>query len=239
MIRYSPAPRHRRRIIGFLAAQFADRVKSICDAGCGDGSLLLHCARCCAPVKQAAGYDVSPEIIDINQKRYAGESNIEWQAFDLARERLPHTWDLVLCSEVLEHIKDWPSALNTLLDAAAKVLIISVPAGRIFPIDIACGHHQHFDTTMLAQYFSNRPEWTCDIFYWGHPFHSLYKYLINLAPGKTYHSFAERPYTWKEKMISQFLYGMFFLNRKTTGPAHQLFLTAVRHGVFANNGQPG
>ncbi len=230
MIDRSPAPRHRRRIIRSILRRSQGLFSTICDVGCGDGALLREVLREVGPGVRATGLDVSVTAIERNRKAYGDTLPVEWIAFDLDSGPLPGEYDVVVSTEVLEHVSDWQTALARFLDASKRFVIVSVPSGTLYPIDERCGHVRHFNRPMIDAFFGRRDDFSYQVFYWGFPFHSLYKRLINLRPDRTYASFAAASYSWPQKLISQVLYALFFLNVKTPFESNQLFLLAQRKG---------
>jgi hypothetical protein len=76
----------------------------------------------------------------------------------------------------------------------AAHLILTVPAGRVFPIDRLMGHHRHFGLPALCAAARGRIRaeraWR-----WGFPFHTLYKYLINAFPQASVQRFSSGSYS--------------------------------------------
>jgi len=99
--RYSPAPRHRRRLI--VSALCGLGVTEVLDAGCGQ-PFLLAAVRAQLGVP-CYGCDVSDVVVE--DPGWAGVAE-ELRVVDLERETWPdgRMFDAVVCSEVLEHIGD-------------------------------------------------------------------------------------------------------------------------------------
>ena len=219
--RYTPAPRHRRRMMLRIIADLD--VRDCLDAGCAQLYLLQEVVRRHGIV--GYGCDISDQVIAKNQ-RLAPDCN--FLTMDLSRETWPQgrQFDLVICSEVLEHIPDWRSALSNLVRMSRKYLLITVPGGKIRPIDRMVGHNYHFQGPELA---SELQELGCEIVQlrrWGFPIHSLYKILINkLSPEKLYGSFSETHYRFFRRLFSHTLYMLFYLN-ELSNSGDQLILLA-------------
>jgi 2-polyprenyl-3-methyl-5-hydroxy-6-metoxy-1,4-benzoquinol methylase len=211
MVKYSPAPFHRRRLIMDLARRVT--FSSVADIGCGTGELIRAFHDEFKPARML-GADLSPAVVTGNQQRmpYA-----QFMQADLASGPLPGEWDLIVCSEVIEHIKDYDAALQHLRTMCTGHLIVTVPSGRIFPIDLQMGHFQHFSgaemhTALTAARFAPMISW-----HWGFPWHTAYKHLINISPERSMQRFSGGNYSTTDKLIAQALTALFYLNVKQFG----------------------
>jgi SAM-dependent methyltransferase len=223
MIDYSPAPRHRRRIIRKLAEKIS--FNSLLDIGCGNGMLLSEFqenSRAGAAVKMA-GIDVSGDVINADKQRYHGA---EFHVCDIGKEPLPLSYDLVVCSEVIEHLDDPARALANIARMNSGCLILTVPGCRLYPIDKLVGHKRHFDKPSITKLVEDAGYTIEHYMEWGFPFHSLYKFLINLFPRYFNEEFAEKDYNPLKLAFSRFLYYLFFLNLNLLG--QQIILVARR-----------
>lgn len=206
--RYTPAPRHRRRLLLRMIADLG--FQDCLDAGCAQPFLLEEIVR---RYKVAGfGCDISDTVMLANQQLLP---HCEFRALDLSREVWADNrqFDLVISSEVLEHIPEWQAALANLVRMARRHLLITVPSGKLRPMDQMVGHYRHFQGPELL---SALEEAGCEIIKvrrWGFPFHALYKVLISrLSPEKLYNSFAGTQYTPSQRLMSDILYGLFYLN---------------------------
>ena len=220
--RYTPAPRHRRRLIAKMlrGMQFADCL----DAGCAQPFLLK------AIVERfgVAGFgcDVADQVMAQNAEALP---ECSFQVLDLTREAWPggRQFDLVVCSEVLEHIAEWKAALANLVRMARRELLITVPSGPIRAMDRMVGHVQHFRGPELVAALEENGCEVRQVRYWGFPCHTLYKAMISaLSPAQVYTAFSggER-YGVGKRLVSHLLYGFFFLN-DLFGSGYQLFVHA-------------
>lgn len=223
--RFSPAPRHRRRL---LLKMIDDLKFNDClDAGCAQLYLLKEVVR----RHRVAGYgcDISDQVIASNRKL---APDCDFITLDLSCAVWPqgHKFDLVVCSEVLEHIPDWQSALSNLARMSRKYLLITVPSGKIQHMDRLVGHHYHFKGQELAAELAKLGFSITDIRRWGFPFHSLYKTLINrIAPDQIYESFADVRYGFFRRLLCNSLYLLFYLNGFVNSGSQLILLAQNTH----------
>lgn len=98
---------------------------SLLDVGCalGDGFALLR--RRCRRVVRFAGSDFSGRSIEVARANPALK-DVELFRHDVL-EPLPARYDNVLCLQTLEHVTDPTRALQHLIDATRRVLIVASP----------------------------------------------------------------------------------------------------------------
>lgn len=96
---------------------------SVCEVGCGGGGVLKALSSLLSPDVSISGYDISPQAIDICEKKHSN-SGIHFYCEDFlssAREG----FDLILCLDVFEHIEDYYSFLRKLKERAHyKIFIV-------------------------------------------------------------------------------------------------------------------
>jgi trans-aconitate methyltransferase len=221
--RYTPAPRHRRRLLLKMlqGLDFGDCL----DTGCAQPFLLQTIMQ----RFRVAGFgcDISNQVMESNCQILP---DAEFRVLDLTRETWPDNrqFDLVVCSEVLEHIPDWPDAVANLVKMTRKHLLITVPSGKRRTMDRLVGHHQHFRGPELTAALEEHGCTIRQVRFWGFPVQSLYKALIStVAPAKLYSSFSGGgSYGWGKRLFSEVLYWFFFVNDLgRSGP--QLLVHAV------------
>ncbi len=100
----------------------------IADYGCGPGLLLKHLSE----VSSASvfhGYDFASSGLRVARENFPAATFAERDLYDT----FPDRYDVILCTEVLEHLQRPHLALNNLLDQLAPDghLLATVPDGRI------------------------------------------------------------------------------------------------------------
>ena len=100
------------------------KIKTVLDAGCGEG-FSLNQLRKKFPTKIYTGIDASAKAINLGRKMFP---KIKLKTGNIYR--LPdknRAFDLVLCTEVLEHLTNPAMALKEIKRAAKKYCLFSVP----------------------------------------------------------------------------------------------------------------
>ncbi len=167
--------------------------EKVLDLGCGEGrhSILAYLA---APV-QVVGLDLSSNDLNTTRERFAEfvDPDDSTRTLGLVRGSgliLPfadHTFDVVICSEVLEHIPDYESVLEEIRRVLKPGGRISVSVPRFFPEwvcwklsdayhEVPGGHVRIFRTKELTQAVSAR-EFTLEARHWAHALHVPYWWL--------------------------------------------------------------
>ncbi len=96
---------------------------SVLDAGCGEGETIVR-LRSILP-RSVTGFDRNPAAVECARRRLPG---LDISVQDIYR--LPwadSSFDLVLCTEVLEHLAEPDRALAELVRVARRDLVVSVP----------------------------------------------------------------------------------------------------------------
>jgi len=101
----------------------------VLDVGCGSGHLLMEVKKI-FPAAKLQGVDFSPESIRLARQLTPGLSFEVLSIFEV--ENLDRQFDLVLCTEVLEHLEEADLAMKKLLAVLRPggALVITVPQGR-------------------------------------------------------------------------------------------------------------
>ena len=182
----SPAAFHRRRLVVARAAERQAAPARILDMGCGRGELLGELARAFPPAR-LAGADVSHESLEQTSRAVGGADLFELDLGDptalTSRPEQLGRYDLVVCSEVLEHLGDDALAARHLaaLLAPGGCLVATVPGGKLSRFDELIGHQRHYRPLELGSLFERAGLMVETIEAWGFPFHSFYRSLVRVA----------------------------------------------------------
>lgn len=101
---------------------FVDNVSesdSVLDIGCGNGALTYDVAR---KAKKVVAIDLNEENIKIAREKYSAP-NIRYLRNDITKELPDKKFDLIVLSNVLEHIENRVEFLHRIEDLAPKILM--------------------------------------------------------------------------------------------------------------------
>jgi SAM-dependent methyltransferase len=212
MQRYGPTHRHRRRIFGELLKLVpADRIQTIADVGCGEGSNLAFFAQK-FPQVQLFGFDVSQTALD-QARQILPRATFE--LLDVTQKRAARTFDLVTCAEVVEHLPDDVTALNHIYAMTDRYALFSTVQGRFREWEKSIGHVRSYAPGELQYKLEEVGFKTVKIVQWGFPFYSpLYRDLFSVG---TVEGVSHGRYGLSKKLACQVLYGVFCLNWRNRG----------------------
>ena len=129
---------HKNPIQRFLLGNFfknlvnltkARTVDSILDVGCGEG-FTLNRLKENGIGKKLEGIEYLQAAIDLGKKTYPDIKITKGNIYELPYK--DNEFDLVLCTEVLEHLDEPEKALKELVRVSRKYLVISVPNEPFF-----------------------------------------------------------------------------------------------------------
>ena len=103
--------------------------QSILDVGCGEG-FTLEKLRKAKIGKQLEGVDFLELAITLGKKEHPGLTLKKGSIYDLKYKA--NSFDVVICSEVLEHVDDPEKGLAELVRVSKKYCVLSVPNEPIF-----------------------------------------------------------------------------------------------------------
>lgn len=212
MEEHGPMSRHHRRLIINLASSI--NFQSVCDVGCGRG-LLLDGMRKKFGNRSYFGSDISDEILMVAKKQFP---KFEFFVQDLTKfMRTNRKFDLVICSEVLEHIKDDNRAIANLYKLSSRYLIITTPGGRMRSFERHVGHVRNYSSQSLEKKLKRAGFKVVLSSMWGFPFYSpLYRdifEILNLRGQRL----SNGNFNLFKRLISKLIYYLFFLNLPNKG----------------------
>jgi protoporphyrinogen oxidase/SAM-dependent methyltransferase len=208
---YYPTVRHRRRfIIDELKKYGVSSNAFIFDYGCGEGGVLSEVKRVFGLAdKQLAGCDVSKKAVEIAKQKLKSP-HFYAEVFP----RLERRCDYVICSEVIEHTKDYFYILrwvkNNLADGGR--LILTTQAGKIHASDKYTGHTQHFEIAHLDMVLKHLGFEIEKSRLWGFPFFTLQKYLTNLRFEKVRQNYLEGELSLRKRVVFEIANILFYLH---------------------------
>jgi 2-polyprenyl-3-methyl-5-hydroxy-6-metoxy-1,4-benzoquinol methylase len=103
--------------------------KTILDAGCGEG-FTMNKLRENGIGNKIEGIEYEEDSIVFGKKLFPNLSIKQGSVYDLPYE--DNSFDLVICTEVLEHLDEPEKAVKEMLRVSGKYLIISVPNEPFF-----------------------------------------------------------------------------------------------------------
>lgn len=153
------------RSIKELLGPIQSDIASITDVGCGEGYLTSHIYSLNIAEK-IKGCDFSSQIIDIARKN-ASSPAIHFYTKDIYEIDKKEEADLIVCCEVLEHLKYPEEALDKIRQVAKKYCLLSVPCEPIWRIINLCrgkyikncgntpGHINHWSSGAFVKLVGN------------------------------------------------------------------------------------
>lgn len=121
---------------------------SILDAGCGEGFTLQRLMQE-GMGEKIEGIEYSKEAISFGKKLFPHLTINHGSVYDLPYK--DNSFDLIICTEVLEHLEEPAKALGEMLRVSGKYLIISVPNEPLFMLS-------NFLRGKNVMHFGNDPE---------------------------------------------------------------------------------
>lgn len=214
---YGPMSRH-------IRYQMMKRVRSlnfqtVLDAGCGNGIFLHDLRQEYGDKIRLVGCDVSEQAIQQAQEWV----DAEFHVLNLQEASLPQEFDLVICSETLEHIENDAAAAANLYKMS-RSLVVSVPGNQMKQEDQHAGHYRRYTRQSLRQLLENAGFEVLSVDEWGFPFFSpFYRKLMDFVP---YEQRTGNKITFRQRLVGEVLHALFFLNRVNKGD--ELFAVARR-----------
>ncbi len=146
---HHPGNRFRYDSIARELSSIAIQPRRVLDCGCGDGALLATVARI-FPRAELHGMDIAANV----PIERAGLP-IHFRRHDLGAAAPPEMhggFDLILCSEVVEHVSDDSMVLRNIcaLAAPGATIVLTTQSGAIYKTEQFLGHLRHYRLAELC-----------------------------------------------------------------------------------------
>jgi len=212
MQRYGPVHRHHRRIFSKLLGNLPEyELQSIADVGCGEGSNLFF-LRSIFPKAKLYGFDVSITALETAKSNVDGN----FALLDIQKDTPQQKFDLVFCSDVVEHLEDDEKAIRNLWQITGKYVLIATIQGHMRANEKHIGHIRNYEYGELRQKMERAGFNILHIVEWGYPFYSpIFRDIVGQFPPAENFSYGK--YGAFKKIVSQILYYLFLLNRNNKG----------------------
>ncbi len=219
-----PTVRHRKRFIlnAIQSAQLSPGF-SVFDFGCGEASLLKSIQnRFRLQDGQLGGCDVSGRAV-VSAKRKLKSPYF----FHALYPECPKQFDVMICSEVIEHTRNYAEILRWMYKnlAPGGLMILTTQTGKIHGSDRYTGHTQHFrkrelDTLLREIGYSIERSYL-----WGWPFFTLQKYMTDIRFAKIQRNYLEGGLSLRKKCVFALAYAAYGVHDLIPyGP--QIYITA-------------
>ena len=203
-IEYNPGARHRRRLINSAIREHGLASSSVIDVGCGLGFTVQAVAEL-LPLADITGLDLSPVAIAGATERFPNHS---WRVFDIVNTSMAETAEIVIFTEVVEHLDDWRTGITRAADfvAVGGLLVLTTQAGRIHNTEKEVGHIRHFTAEELSEILSGLGFEVVRSQTWGWPGYVFLKYLANINSRRTLDAFGSGKYGMIARWLNNLAY---------------------------------
>lgn len=215
-----PMSRHHRRLIRKLIKGLD--FKTVLDVGCGEGSPLYELFSNQNDISYS-GLDISEVAINFARQK---NPSVRFFAIDITREFLSERFDLIICSEVLEHIQKDREALENISKMVKQYLVVTTIQGTMQSYEKDIGHVRNYQKAELLTKIEQVGFRVLKVIEWGFPFYSPFYRSILGTLGSSHRQVTQGEFGFVRKLLSQFLYYLFLLN--STKKGDQLAILAER-----------
>ena len=210
MRRYGPMARHSRRLMRRMTDDLAPR--SILDIGGGEGS-LLQTLGAAHPNAKMTGTDLAATAVELARKQMP---QAEFAVLDVTKARLPGTFDLIVCADVVEHIDDDQAALNNMaaMTSPGGHVVVATLQGRMRHFEKDVGHVRNYIPGELEDKMRRAGLQIDRVIAWGFPFYSpLYRDFLDMTNSRG----TTGKFGLVRRLICHGLYTLFLFNSHARG----------------------
>jgi 2-polyprenyl-3-methyl-5-hydroxy-6-metoxy-1,4-benzoquinol methylase len=204
---FGPVHRHSCRRLVELVAELP--VRTVLDVGCGSGENLRALAH--AGSYRLAGVDVSDKALE---RARVVVPDAVLHCLDVQTRKLDETFDLVMSSQVIEHLPDDLAFLRAMRLMSNRYVLVATMQGKMRPSETRIGHLRNYSSAELVEKMTSAGLRPIRVEGWGFPFYSpLYRSVAEWLPGGP----PSGPMGWGSRMVAGFLYQLYKLNVRGKG----------------------
>lgn len=176
-----PGTKYRKNEILKLIRNYKPKNIRILDCGCGAGELISFLIKNSVSPELIAGCDISDLVIERNKKTF---KDLDFFVCNLGERQnfKGRKYDAVVCSEVIEHVKNWGLLINNLKRFLKPygIIILSTQSGKRYAHHKELGHLKHFSTREIGEEMEKYGLRILGAYNCGWPFMNLKNILVNL-----------------------------------------------------------
>lgn len=217
---HGPVGRHTRRLI--RRALEGLPFKSVLDVGCGEGTMISELFADRNDLR-LVGTDISTAALAMAAIK---NPHADFRFLDLRQGPFEEKFDLVISSEVIEHLEDDRGAVQAMAAMTGRYLLLTTLGGRMRSHEKDIGHQRNYDPEGLKAMVASMGLKPIRLIQWGWPFFSpLYRDFLNTMGDRTLHATTGQ-FGPGRKFLARFIYAVFCLNSHRRGD--ELVLVAER-----------
>lgn len=218
---YHPSVRLRNRFI--IKSLKSLSFNNILDIWCGDW-FLVNLIKNEFPNKDYSWSDISNKIITEDQKKYPWINFFVWDIW-IDDEIVKKEFDVVVCSEVIEHIKNWENVIKNLSTLTKKwwYCILTTQSWKRYKSDINIWHLKHFTLAELEKEFKSYGLVPVKSYKKWFPFYNMQKWLYEKFEDKA-KNIQHQKLTTFSKILFKITYRLFLITPNTKNLWPQIFM---------------
>lgn len=185
-------------------------IRSVLDVGCGTGANLAA-LQSEFGLTDVVGIDLSAKALEVARERVQGELMV----LDVLREKpLDRVFDLVMSSQVIEHVEEDELFLEKMHAMCGRYCFIGTMQGRMRASEVSIGHLRNYSRPELEGKMERAGFAIERVIEWGFPFYSpLYRSARELVGGES-SSVGQK---WWHRPVLTFLNQLYGLNSSRHG----------------------